>query len=53
MELLQIKKDGCTPQSSIEAIKALKNKGIRIVAATGIRLLMCKGLQEGINRLFC
>lgn len=38
--------DGSIPYSTIEAIKALKNKGIKVVAATGRPLSMCKDLQE-------
>jgi len=38
--------DGSIPHSTIEAIKALKNKGIRVVAATGRPLSMCKEIQE-------
>ncbi|MEH7440335.1 Cof-type HAD-IIB family hydrolase [Neobacillus drentensis] len=38
--------DGSIPHSTIEAIKTLKNKGIRVVAATGRPLSMCKELQE-------
>ena len=39
-------KDGSIPRSTIEAIKTLKNKGIKVVAATGRPLSMCKKLQE-------
>lgn len=38
--------DGSIPQSTIEAINTLKNKGIKVVAATGRPLSMCKELQE-------
>lgn len=38
--------DGSIPRSTIEAIKALKNKGVKVVAATGRPLSMCKELQE-------
>ncbi|RHW35971.1 Cof-type HAD-IIB family hydrolase [Neobacillus notoginsengisoli] len=38
--------DGSIPHSTIEAIEALRNKGIRVVAATGRPLSMCKELQE-------
>jgi Cof subfamily protein (haloacid dehalogenase superfamily) len=38
--------DGSIPHSTIEAIKTLKNKGIRVVVATGRPLSMCKELQE-------
>ena len=38
--------DGSIPHSTIEAIKALKNKGIRVVAATGRPFSMCKELKE-------
>lgn len=39
-------KDGSIPHSTIKAIKALINKGIKVVAATGRPLSMCKELQE-------
>ena len=39
-------KDGSISRSTIEAIKTLKNKGIKVVAATGRPLSMCKELQE-------
>ncbi|KOS71468.1 HAD family hydrolase [Lysinibacillus contaminans] len=38
--------DGNIPYSTIEAIKKLKRKGIKVVAATGRPLSMCKELQE-------
>lgn len=38
--------DGSIPNSTIEAINTLKNKGIKVVAATGRPLSMCKELQE-------
>jgi Cof subfamily protein (haloacid dehalogenase superfamily) len=38
--------DGSIPHSTIEAIKTLKNKGIKVVAATGRPLSMCKELQD-------
>ncbi|MEH7886937.1 Cof-type HAD-IIB family hydrolase [Bacillus sp. JJ1609] len=38
--------DGSIHYSTIEAIKTLKNKGIKVVAATGRPLSMCKELQE-------
>lgn len=38
--------DGTIPHSTIEAIKTLKSKGIKVVAATGRPLSMCNELQE-------
>lgn len=38
--------DGSIPVSTKEAIKTLKSKGIKVVAATGRPLSMCKELQE-------
>ncbi|WP_409275135.1 Cof-type HAD-IIB family hydrolase [Neobacillus sp. SCS-31] len=38
--------DGSIPFSTIEAIKTLKSKGIKVVAATGRPLSMCNELQE-------
>jgi Cof subfamily protein (haloacid dehalogenase superfamily) len=38
--------DGIIPHSTIKAIKALIRKGIKVVAATGRPLSMCKELQE-------
>lgn len=38
--------DGSIPYSTIEAIKTLKRKGIKVVAATGRPLSMCKELQQ-------
>jgi Cof subfamily protein (haloacid dehalogenase superfamily) len=38
--------DGSIPNSTIEAIKKLKSKGLKVVAATGRPLSMCKELQE-------
>lgn len=38
--------DGSIPYSTIEAIKTLKSKGIKVVAATGRPLSMCKELKE-------
>lgn len=39
-------KDGSIPSSTIEAINTLKSKGIKVVAATGRPLSMCKELHE-------
>lgn len=39
-------KDGSIPKSAIEAIKTLKSKGLKVVAATGRPLSMCRELQE-------
>ncbi|AND42385.1 Cof-type HAD-IIB family hydrolase [Cytobacillus oceanisediminis] len=39
-------KDGSIPISAIEAIKTLKSKGLKVVAATGRPLSMCRDLQE-------
>ena len=39
-------KDGSISNSTKEAIKALKNKGIRVVAATGRPLSMCEEIRE-------
>ena len=39
-------KDGSIPISTIEAIKTLKSKGLKVVAATGRPLSMCWELQE-------
>ncbi|ALC89138.1 HAD family hydrolase [Bacillus sp. FJAT-18017] len=39
-------KDGSIPISTIEAIKNLKRKGLKVVAATGRPLSMCQELQE-------
>ncbi|MGI8386373.1 Cof-type HAD-IIB family hydrolase [Robertmurraya sp. P23] len=38
--------DGTIPSFTIEAIKTLKSKGIKVVVATGRPLSMCKELQE-------
>ncbi|MBT2636652.1 MULTISPECIES: Cof-type HAD-IIB family hydrolase [unclassified Bacillus (in: firmicutes)] len=38
--------DGSIPISTIEAIRSLKSKGLKVVAATGRPLSMCKELQE-------
>ncbi|WP_078433688.1 Cof-type HAD-IIB family hydrolase [Metabacillus halosaccharovorans] len=38
--------DGSISSSTIKAIKTLKTKGIKVVAATGRPLSMCKELQE-------
>jgi Cof subfamily protein (haloacid dehalogenase superfamily) len=38
--------DGSIPHSTIEAIKTLKKKGIKVVVATGRPLSMCMELQE-------
>lgn len=38
--------DGSIPPSTVKAIKTLKTKGIKVVAATGRPLSMCKELQE-------
>ncbi|MEH7393364.1 Cof-type HAD-IIB family hydrolase [Bacillus sp. JJ1503] len=38
--------DGRIPSSTIEAIKILKSKGLKVVAATGRPLSMCNELQE-------
>lgn len=38
--------DGSIPSSTIKAIKTLKAKGIKVVAATGRPLSMCKELQN-------
>lgn len=38
--------DGSIPSSTIEAIKILKTKGVKVVAATGRPLSMCKELQD-------
>ena len=38
--------DGSIPSSTIEAIKVLQSKGIKVVAATGRPLSMCKELQD-------
>ena len=38
--------DGSIPKSTKEAIKTLKSKGIKVVAATGRPLSMCRELQE-------
>lgn len=38
--------DGSIPSSTIEAINTLKSKGIKVVAATGRPLSMCKELHE-------
>jgi len=40
------KEDGLIPSSTINAIKTLINKGIKVVAATGRPLSMCKELEE-------
>ena len=39
-------KDGSISNSTKEAIKALKNKGLRVVAATGRPLSMCEEIRE-------
>ncbi|UQZ74300.1 HAD family hydrolase [Niallia circulans] len=39
-------KDGSIPISTIEAIKTLKSRGLKVVVATGRPLSMCKELQE-------
>jgi Cof subfamily protein (haloacid dehalogenase superfamily) len=39
-------KDGSIPISTIEAIKTLKCRGLKVVAATGRPLSMCNELQE-------
>lgn len=39
-------KNGSIPKSAIEAIKTLKSKGLKVVAATGRPLSMCRELQE-------
>lgn len=39
-------KDGSIPISTIEAIKTLKRRGVKVVAATGRPLSMCNELQE-------
>jgi Cof subfamily protein (haloacid dehalogenase superfamily) len=39
-------KDGRIPISTIEAIKTLKSRGLKVVAATGRPLSMCNELQE-------
>ena len=39
-------KDGSISNSTKEAIKALKNKGLRVVAATGRPLSMCEEIKE-------
>ncbi|NHM29929.1 Cof-type HAD-IIB family hydrolase [Neobacillus terrae] len=39
-------KDGSIPISTIEAIKTLKSRGLKVVAATGRPLSMCNELQE-------
>ncbi|KSU63123.1 HAD family hydrolase [[Bacillus] enclensis] len=38
--------DGTIPESTIEAVKELKNKGLKVVAATGRPLSMCSELEE-------
>ncbi|NHM33550.1 Cof-type HAD-IIB family hydrolase [Neobacillus terrae] len=38
--------DGSIPISTVEAIKNLKRKGLKVVAATGRPLSMCKELKE-------
>ncbi|SFL65679.1 Cof subfamily of IIB subfamily of haloacid dehalogenase superfamily/HAD-superfamily hydrolase, subfamily IIB [Paenibacillus sp. 1_12] len=38
--------DGSIPNSTKEAIQALKNKGLRVVAATGRPLSMCQEIRE-------
>lgn len=38
--------DGTIPESTIEAVKGLKNKGLKVVAATGRPLSMCSELEE-------
>ncbi|OIU72808.1 Cof-type HAD-IIB family hydrolase [Rossellomorea aquimaris] len=38
--------DGTIPVSTIEAVKMLKNKGLKVVAATGRPLSMCRELEE-------
>ncbi|OAT85341.1 HAD family hydrolase [Bacillus sp. MKU004] len=38
--------DGTIPESTIEAVKVLKNKGLKVVAATGRPLSMCSELEE-------
>jgi Cof subfamily protein (haloacid dehalogenase superfamily) len=38
--------NGCIPNSTVEAIKTLISKGIKVVAATGRPLSMCKELEE-------
>lgn len=38
--------DGSIPKSTKEALKTLKSKGIKVVAATGRPLSMCRELQE-------
>lgn len=38
--------DGTIPESTIEAVKELKNNGLKVVAATGRPLSMCSELEE-------
>ncbi|XXM74470.1 Cof-type HAD-IIB family hydrolase [Lysinibacillus sphaericus] len=39
-------KDGTIPASTVEAVKELKSKGLKVVAATGRPLSMCSELEE-------